>query len=69
MATLTHPSDIAAAFGCTAAQLKTQYEANVGQLRGMLAKAEQTGKKVGGLTAAQLADRVAIVVGQLSRLA
>lgn len=53
----------AKSLGCTVEQLKAQYARNAEDLRVMLGKANSTGKKVNGYTAAQLAERVAKLEG------
>lgn len=45
---------IATLFGCTEAQVRRQFARNAQQLSQMAAKAETTGRKVNGYTAAQL---------------
>jgi phage shock protein A len=50
---------IAQSFGCTLEQLEKQYRKGAAQLRQMQARAEQTGRKVGKYTAAELAVRAA----------
>lgn len=60
------PSEIAAVFGCTPEQAKTQQLANAAQLREMAAKARATGKKVNGYTAAEL-DARAEAIGQAAK--
>ncbi len=49
----------AAAFGCTVEQLRAHHAKNREVLREMLAKAENTGKKVNGYTATKLRDMIA----------
>jgi transposase-like protein len=48
---------IAKSFGCTLQQLEKQYRTGAAQLRQLQARAEQTGRKVGKYTAAELAIR------------
>lgn len=49
---------IAKQFGITVERLKEQYKANAEGLERMYNKALSTGKKVGGLNAAQLKEKV-----------
>lgn len=44
--------------GCTVEQLKAQYAANVVTLREMLARAESTGNRVNGYTAAEIVANI-----------
>lgn len=46
-------------FGCTVEQLRAHHAKNREVLCGMLAKAEKTGKKVNGYTAAKLRSMIA----------
>lgn len=53
------PEQIAKMFGCTTAQVGKQFAANAAQLQAMAKKAKQTGRKVNGYTAAELAAHAA----------
>ena len=63
------PNNIATALGCSTSQLKAQYEKNAAGLRKMLARAQDTGRKVSGLTAANLAKMIADVESQIAKIA
>lgn len=52
-------SFLATRFGCSVAQVRAMHAKNADTLRGMLAKAESTGRKVNGYTAEQLRGAVA----------
>jgi hypothetical protein len=52
-----NPRTVAFRFGCTADQARALYRKNAEGLRQMQAKAARTGRKVGGYTAAELAQR------------
>ena len=53
------PAQVAKVFGCTVEQARAQMKANAAQLRALRIRAESTGRKVNGYTAAQLAERAA----------